>query len=100
MLSLPFDVGGTLEAIAVAVFLLWVVWYFAGTAIVAHWPAAKSVSTAVDTSEQMAAYAALTAIRYVPQVAADPQAVTACEYLRTAVTVWKDAPTPEAKATT
>ena len=69
--------GLLIEILAVAVLALWVAWHFFGAKITAAWPKSAPVTTAVDVSEQMAAYAALTAIRQVPDVAADPQAVTA-----------------------
>jgi hypothetical protein len=97
MLSLPFDIGSLLETAALALMGVWVAWYFLGAWIVSKWPSASAMTTAVDTSEQLAAYAALTAIRFVPSVASDPTAVANCEYLRGVVTAWKAAPTPAAK---
>ena len=47
-----------------------------------------AVTAAVDTSEQIAAYGALTLIRYTPAVVNDENAVKSCDYLRTVCTAW------------
>lgn len=66
-----------------------------------YWPAsATSVAGSVavqvaDTTQAWSAYTALSAIRFLDSVEADPKAVEACEYLRTVVTTWKR-PTPTA----
>jgi endonuclease YncB( thermonuclease family) len=95
-----FDFGLILEIAVLVIVALWIFWYFAGPAIAAKFSAATAVTTAVDTSEQLASYGALTVIRYTPCVAADPQAVTACEYLRTVCTAWTTPAVPAAAKST
>jgi endonuclease YncB( thermonuclease family) len=86
---LNLDYGLILEIAVVAIVLLWIVWSLFGAAIVARVPTAAAVGQVVDTSEQLACYAALTGIRHASCVANDPQAVQYCEYLRTVCTAWK-----------
>ena len=67
-----------------------IAWHFLKPAIAAKSPAtAAAVSTAIDTTEQLASYGALTLVRHTPAIAADPQAVQYCDYLRTVCTSWK-----------
>ena len=94
------DYGLILEIAALAILAFWIFWYFAGAAIVAKFAGASTVTAAVDTSEQLAAYAALTLIRYSPAVQASPTAVTDCENLRTIVTAWELPATAAATGTT
>ncbi len=84
------DYGLILEVIVAAIVALWIFWYFCGAAITAKFSAAKAVTAAVDTSEQLACYAALTLIRYSPMVASNTAAVANCECLRSVVTGWKE----------
>jgi endonuclease YncB( thermonuclease family) len=81
-------IGLWLEILVAVIVLGWVVAYFAGNYLGKSTAGTAAVS-AIDTSEQLAAYAALTAVRVMTPVSADPQAVTACEYLRGVVTAWK-----------
>ena len=83
-------VGLALMGLVVLVVLGWIIVYFAGSAL-NKTAAGKAAVSVVDTTEQIAAYGALTAVRVMPPVAADPEAVKACEYLRTVVTAWPKA---------
>jgi endonuclease YncB( thermonuclease family) len=83
------DFGVILEVAVLAIAAVWVFWYFFGAAITAKFAGAATVTSAVDTSEQLAAYAALTLIRYTPAVDTNPAAVSSCENLRSVVTAWK-----------
>jgi endonuclease YncB( thermonuclease family) len=91
------DFGLILEIAVLAIATVWVFWYFFGAAITAKFSAATAVTSAVDTSEQLAAYAALTLIRYSSPVVDNPNAVASCESLRGVVTAWK---LPAASAST
>ena len=82
------DYGLILECAVLAIAAIWVFWYFFGAAITAKFAAANSVTAAVDTSEQLAAYAALTLIRFTPAVASNQAAIVECENLRSVVTAW------------
>lgn len=85
-------IGGWLLIAAAAFMLFCLVWHFVGAAVTAKAPAAgNAVTTAVDTSEQLMAYGALTVVRHSPAVEADPQAVQYCDYLRTVCTSWPPA---------
>jgi hypothetical protein len=55
-----------------------------------------TIGQVADTTQAWTAYAALTSIRYLDSVEADPKAVEACDYLRQVVTSWKrpSVPTP------
>jgi hypothetical protein len=89
-------IGLCIEILVALVILGWIVAYF-GSTYLSTSAAGKTAVSAIDTSEQLAAYGALTAVRCMAPVSADPQAVTACEYLRGVVTAWK---LPAASATT
>ena len=82
------NVGLLIEFAVVAIVVICLLWTYVGSKLLAKWSGATTVSAIVDTTEQWAAYAALTEVRCVPAVEADPQAVTACEYLRGVVTTW------------
>jgi len=89
-------IGLCLEILVAVIILGWIVAYFAGSYLSTS-SAGRTAVSAIDTSEQLAAYAALTAVRCMSPVSADPQAVTSCEYLRGVVTAWK---LPAASAST
>ncbi len=86
------DYGLILEVAVLAIVAVWIFWYFCGAAISKQFSGAagvtSAVTSAVDVTEEVTAYTALTGVRYMPNVAADPQAITACEYLLTAVMKW------------
>jgi endonuclease YncB( thermonuclease family) len=84
----PMDYGLLIEIVVAAVIALWIFWSLFGPTIVAKFAPAAAVTTAVDVTQELAAYTALTGVRYMSNVAADPQAVTACEYLLKAVMTW------------
>ncbi len=90
-------IGLILEICVAAIVALWILWYFLGGMITSKVSAASAVTAAVDTSEQLACYAALTLIRYSPMVAGNTAAVASCESLRTVVTGWKDPAATPAK---
>ena len=74
--------------LAIAVSVACLAWTYVIQPLASKWTAAATVTAVVDTTEQIAAYCALSQVIAVPAVAADPQAVTACDYLRNVVTKW------------
>ncbi|MGO9115749.1 MAG: thermonuclease family protein [Thermoguttaceae bacterium] len=72
-------------ALIVAAILFWT---YVGAPLWSKTTAGAAVNTAVDVTEQISAYTALTLIRNVPAVASDSSAVAACELLCTKVMVW------------
>lgn len=91
-------IGLWLEIAVALIVLFWIAAYFLSPYL-SKSSAGSAAVKAIDTSEQLAAYAALTLIRYTPAVAADPVAIGDCEYLRTVSTGWKNAPSPPQVAT-
>ena len=83
--------GNLVLILAAAIGLLWIVWHFAAASVTAKAPTVgAAVTAAIDTSEQIASYGALTLVRQTPAVASDPQAVQYCDYLRTVCTAWQE----------
>jgi hypothetical protein len=71
------------------ILLLWLLWD--KLPIPAAWKtstAGKKIETVVDISQEMASYMALTAIRSVEKVKADPKALECLDYLRGVCTAW------------
>ena len=81
-------IGLWLEILVALIVIGWITAYFAGTYL-SKSPAGTAAVKAIDTSEQLAAYAALTLIRYSSPVTDNPTAVASCENLRSVVTAWK-----------
>ena len=91
-------IGLWLEILVAVIALAWIAAYFAAPYLAKSTAGTAAVS-AIDTSEQLAAYAALTLIRFTPAVDGNPTAVASCENLRSVVTAWKPA-VPAATAAT
>lgn len=88
--------GNIILLVVAGLALAWIAWHYAGGLITAKAPAAgAAISVAVDTTEQIAAYGALTLVRHTPAVADNADAVKACDFLRSVCTQW---PTPVAAA--
>lgn len=82
-------VGNALLIGVAVIALVWILWAVLAAKVATKAPTTAAVVTGVvDTSEQLAAYAALTAVRHTPAVAADPKAVENCDYLRAVCTQW------------
>jgi endonuclease YncB( thermonuclease family) len=90
-------IGTLLIVFVVIAAIAWAIVAMFGTSLSSS-TVGKAVISAVDTTEEVSAYAALTSIRYMEPVVADPQAVTACEYLLKATLTWPA--TPKATAAT
>jgi endonuclease YncB( thermonuclease family) len=90
--SSSMDYGLLIEIVVGAIIALWVIWYFAGPAIQAKFAATSVVTTAVNVSEQVTAYASLSAIRCMPVIASDPASVASCEQLCAKLMVWPKTP--------
>jgi len=81
------NIGNLLLIVVALIILAWIVAYFAG-GYLQKTAAGKAALSAIDTTAEVAAYAALTGVRYMPGVKSDPKAVESCEYLLTAVMKW------------
>ena len=89
------DIVGYLALFIVVAWAVWFALMYLAKKVNLTWaknvvdsPVGQAFGKSIDVTQEFAAYQALTAIRELPSVQASPEAMAACDVLRTTITQW------------